>query len=364
MTNNINDKLEKFLRPEVRTAKAYGVVDPGDLIKLDAMENPFPWPDDIKSDWLNRLQHVDINRYPDPAARNLKTRLREAMAIPENQELLLGNGSDEIIQMVLLALALPNAVVMAPTPTFVMYEMTARFCGLAFVGVPLKPDDFELDMDAMLAAIEQHQPAVIFLAYPNNPTANLFSRGNIETILRKTDGLVVVDEAYHAFAGATYMDQLGKFDNLLVMRTVSKLGLAGLRLGLLAGPVEWLSEFDKVRLPYNINSLTQISAEFALEHRQFLDEQTAGIQSERKRLGESLLRLPGVDVWPSDANFILFRMQALEADRVFNGLRSAGILVKNLDKADNMLQGCLRVTVGTRQENDAFIAAMESILKT
>ncbi|GMR18494.1 MAG: histidinol-phosphate transaminase [Gammaproteobacteria bacterium] len=358
----LKDKIKKIVRPDIRVLQAYGVADPGDLIKLDAMENPYSWPDDLKNDWLETLRAVDVNRYPDPASRNLKTCLREAMAVPDGQEILLGNGSDELIQMVLMALALPDAKVMAPVPTFVMYGLIAGFCGMEFIGVPLQMQDFGLDMEAMRSAIREHQPAVIFLAYPNNPTGNLFNREHIETLLDSTEGLVVIDEAYHAFAGATFMDELGKRDNLLVMRTVSKLGLAGLRLGVLAGPADWLIEFDKVRLPYNINSLTQASAGFALCNRRFLDEQTQNIQTERQSLMESLTAMPGIRVWPSDANFILFRPEQLSADQVFDGLRSAGILVKNLDKSNPALRGCLRVTVGTPEENAAFLSALQKLL--
>lgn len=360
---DLKDKIKKIVRPDILALQAYGVVDPGDLIKLDAMENPFPWPEEIKDAWLDKLRAVDVNRYPDPASRNLKNQLRDAMVVPDDQEVLLGNGSDELIQMILMTLALPNAKVMAPIPTFVMYEMTARFCGMEFVGVPLRKDSFALDMGAMQSAIQAHQPAVIFLAYPNNPTGNLYSRKDIETIIGSTDGLVVVDEAYHAFAGATFMERLGRFDNLVVMRTVSKLGLAGLRLGVLAGSADWLVEFGKVRLPYNINSLTQASAEFALSNRYFLDEQTAKIQTERQSLMASLAAMPGIHVWPSDANFILFRPEQLSADQVFDGLRSAGILIKNLDKSSPDLQGCLRVTVGTPEENMAFVSSLQRLLE-
>src|SRR3989344_5391818 len=235
------------------------------LGKLDAMENPYSWPEDVRREWMEVLQDVALNRYPDPDARRLRERLRTTLDVPVGMELILGNGSDELIQTILMAVSHPNAVVLAPTPPFVMYEMIATFTGMKFVGVPLQPD-FSLDMPAMLKAIETHKPAVIFLAYPNNPTGNLFSREDVARVIEASPGLAVLDEAYHAFAGHSFMDRLGKHDNLLVMRTLSKQGLAGLRLGILAGLAPWLAEFNKVRLPYNIGSLTQASAEFALTH--------------------------------------------------------------------------------------------------
>ncbi|GMR19695.1 MAG: histidinol-phosphate transaminase [Gammaproteobacteria bacterium] len=359
---DISKRIEQLVRPEIRALKAYGVTDPQNLIKLDAMENPYPWPEDIKQQWLQTLQSVEVNRYPDPAARRLTARLRQAMALPADQAVLLGNGSDELIQIILMALATAGARVMAPDPTFVMYAMTATFVGMEFVGVPLRADDFALDRGAMLAAIAEHQPAVIFLAYPNNPTANLFAVDDVEAVIKAAPGLVVIDEAYHAFADQSFVPQLGRWDNVVVMRTLSKLGLAGLRLGLLVGDAEWLTEFDKVRLPYNINSLTQASAEMILGQQDFLLIQTTQIKQQRQRLLAAMSALPIIKVWPSDANFILFRPLQSNADDVFEGLKQAGILIKNLSHAQPALAGCLRVTVGTPEENDAFLKALGDLV--
>ena len=361
MIDAIRKKVEALIRPEIRALKAYHVPDATGLVKLDAMENPYSWPDDVRRDWTKVLQGVALNRYPDPEARRLRERLRTALGVPAGMELLLGNGSDELIQIILMAVSGPRAVALAPTPTFVMYEMIATFTGMKFKGVPLQPD-FSLDMPAMLKAIEAHKPAVIFLAYPNNPTGNLFSRENVMRIIEASPGLVVLDEAYHAFAGHSFMDLLGKHDNLLVMRTLSKQGLAGLRLGILAGPAAWLAEFNKVRLPYNTGSLTQASAEFALTHMALLDEQARLIRRDREQLFQSLSRVRGVQAWPSQTNFILFRIENREADQVFEGLRTRGVLIKNLSSSGGMLKACLRVTVGTPSENDAFLKALEAAL--
>lgn len=361
MIDSIRKKVEALIRPEIRALKAYHVPDATGLVKLDAMENPYAWSEGVKRAWVETLRDVAINRYPDPDARRLRERLRAALAVPDGMELLLGNGSDELIQIILMAVSHPGAVVLAPTPTFVMYEMIATFAGMKFVGVPLAPD-FSLDAPAMLLAIETHEPAVIFLAYPNNPTGNLFARADIERILEKAPGLVVLDEAYQAFAGESFMERLGNHDNLLVMRTLSKQGLAGLRLGVLAGPAAWLAEFNKVRLPYNTGSLTQASAEFALAHITLLDEQAGRIRADREKLFQALANLPGVHPWPSKTNFILFRTDKRDADEVFEGLRSRGVLIKNLNSAGGILQGCLRVTIGTQEENDVFLNALEAAL--
>ncbi|OGI59016.1 MAG: histidinol-phosphate transaminase [Candidatus Muproteobacteria bacterium RBG_19FT_COMBO_61_10] len=357
MSTSAKDKAAHWVRPEIRALKAYAVPDATGLIKLDAMENPYAFPDDMRRDWLHVLQQVDLNRYPDPAARRLKDCLRASLDIPPAMSILLGNGSDELIQLIAMALAQPRRVVLAPVPTFVMYDMIATFTGMRFVGVPLTPD-FDLDLPAMLAAIAEHRPALIFLAYPNNPTGNLFDADAMRQILAASDALVVVDEAYHAFAGVSFMQQLGQHDNLVVMRTLSKQGLAGLRLGVLAGDAAWLDEFDKLRLPYNINSLTQASAEFALSRAAVLQAQAQQLCGERQRVYQALAALPGVQVWPSRANFILLRLVSGDATRVHQGMRERGVLIKNLDHAGAALKGCLRVTIGTPDENAAMLAAL------
>ncbi len=359
MTNNA--KIQHWIRAEIRALAPYHVPESSGLIKLDAMENPYLWPEDLHGEWLGRLADVTVNRYPDPQARVLQQKLRTVMKIPSGMDVMLGNGSDELIQIIALALSAAGRVLLAPEPTFSMYRMIALFTGMTFVGVPLR-DDFSLDGRAMLHAIEQHQPAVVFLAYPNNPSGNLFERAQLDAIIKASPGVVVLDEAYHAFAGDSYMPQLGSADNLLVLRTLSKMGLAGLRLGLLAGPPAWLREFEKVRLPYNINVLTQVSVAFALEHVQVFDAQTAAICAGREQMMSELQRIDGVRPYPSRANFILFRVPPGRATPLFAGLKRAGILLKNLHRAASPLAECLRVTIGTPEENTRFLASLRALM--
>lgn len=361
MTRDIKADIEHWVRPEIRALSAYHVPDSGKCIKLDAMENPYRWPDALVNAWLERLRDAPLNRYPDPSARRLQERLRIAMQVPQDMAVLLGNGSDELIQMIVQTVAAPGRVILAPEPTFVMYRMIAQVLGLKFAGVPLTAD-FALDVDAMLEAMDLHQPAVVFLAYPNNPTGNLFDAAAVRRIIAEAPGLVIVDEAYAAFASDSLMGVLGEYPNLLVLRTVSKMGLAGLRLGMLAGPPAWLDEIDKTRLPYNINVLTQASAEFALEHREVLDAQTARICADRAVLLAALAAMPGLTVYPSEANFILFRTRPGRADALFAGLRERGILIKNLNASGGALADCLRVTVGTPEENTAFLSVLKDLL--
>lgn len=354
---------QQLIRPEIQGLSAYHVPDSDDFIKLDAMENPYHWPEEMKKEWLETLRDVSINRYPDPSATQLAQSLRNAFSVPSDMELLLGNGSDELIQMIALAVAGDDQVILAPQPSFVMYEMIATFTGMKFKGVPLNADDFSLDMSAMQQAIKEHQPAVIFLAYPNNPTGNLFLEAQVRELIEQSPGLVVVDEAYSAFAEHSFMSTLGEYSNLLVMRTVSKMGLAGLRLGLLAGPKEWLHEIDKVRLPYNINVLTQRSAEFALKHKEVLDQQTNAICSERELMAQQMQKIKGIKPFPSNANFILFRCMQKNANTIFESLLDSGVLIKNLSAAGGTLQDCLRVTVGLPEENQVFLSALRQALE-
>ncbi len=352
-------KPEDIIRDEIRALTAYHVPDPGGMVKLDAMENPYRLPPEVCRALAESLAGAALNRYPDPGARELKTRLRTAMQIPSAMDLVLGNGSDELIQMLALAVAKPGALMLGFEPSFVMFRMIATFAGMRYVGLPLNAD-FTIDTATAVAAVEQHQPALIFIAYPNNPSGNLFDADAIARIIHAAPGLVIVDEAYHAFAGRSFMPRLAEFPNLLVMRTVSKLGLAGLRLGLLAGHSAWLHHVDKVRLPYNVNVLTQLAATEVLQHRDVLEAQAAAIRSERTRLLAELRRLPGVETYASEANFILFRVT--KADQVFSGLKQRGVLIKNLHGTHPLLADCLRVTVGTPAENTQFLSALTAIL--
>lgn len=358
---SIGERIDTWVRPGIRALSAYHVPDAGDYIKLDAMENPHSWPKGMVRGWLETLRTAPLNRYPDPQAAALAARLRQAMAVPASAGVLLGNGSDEIIQMIALALGGEGRVLLVPEPSFVMYRMLACATGMDYVGVPLR-EDFSLDREAMLVAIARHRPAVVFLAYPNNPTGNLFRGEDITALIAATPGVVVVDEAYHAFAGESFMPQVLDHANLLVMRTVSKMGLAGLRLGLLAGPADWVREFDKVRLPYNINVLTQHSAEFALRHGDVLDAQTQQICADRRALFTALSAMRGLTVYPSRANFILIRTPRGQATAIFDGLKRLGILIKNMHGAGGPLADCLRVTVGTARENTAFLSALKTVL--
>ena len=356
------NSLDQVIRPEILRLLPYHVPSSSGMIKLDAMENPYSLPETLREEIAQLVTTISANRYPDSNSVSLKASLRETMEIPMGMDIMLGNGSDEIIQIVALSLAKPGAVLMSVEPAFVMFRMIATYARMEYIGIPLKAN-FSLDLDLMLTAITKYQPAVIFIAYPNNPTGNLFDAEAVSRIIESAPGVVVVDEAYHAFADASFMDKLSEYPNLLLMRTLSKLGLAGLRLGLLTGRSEWLIQLEKVRLPYNIGVLTQEVVRKILQYPNILQQQADAIKAERVVMSKYLNVLDGVEVFPSDANFILFRVS--KASQVFSELKKRNILIKNLDGSHPLLKNCLRVTIGTPDENKQFLRAFqECIMKS
>lgn len=350
--------VARWVRPEVRALHAYVVPSSDGMLKMDAMENPYSWPDTMVADWQECMQGASLNRYPDATSSALKARLREVMGIADDMDVLLGNGSDEIIQLLAMAVAGQDRLMLAPEPGFVMYRMIATFAGMRYSGVPLD-SNFDLDLAAMLAVIEREQPALIFLALPNNPTGNLFSADRVRAVIEASQGLVVLDEAYTAFTNADHLNLL-QYPNVLVMRTLSKVGLAGLRLGILIGHPAWLQELEKLRLPYNINVLTQLSAEFALDHFNILMAQTSAIRKQRGELYSALQQIDKVKVWPSEANFLLLRCE--QARKVHGHMKTNGVLIKCLDGAHPALRDCLRFTVGAPAENARMLEAFRAAL--
>jgi len=353
--------VERIVRAELRQRTAYHVTDATGLVKLDAMENPYPWPHELIEPWLEDLRTVSLNRYPDSCPRSLQEAIRSVFGVTPDIDLLFGNGSDEIIQMLCLAID-SQATVMALEPSFSMYRNIAAACGRRYVAVNLQ-DDFSLSLETMLDAMERHQPELLFLALPNNPTANSIPHEQLDCVIRQAPGVVVVDEAYQIFADTNYLARVADYDNLLVMRTFSKMGLAGLRLGMLFGDARWLQELNKVRLPYNIGTLTQVTAAFALRNYDVFRRQAAAIRRDREELVQALNQLSEVTAYPSQANFILFRVSLGRAAEIFEQLKTEGVLIKNLDGGGTLLDNCLRVTVGTRTENKAFLAALDKAIQ-
>ncbi|MBL8330695.1 MAG: histidinol-phosphate transaminase [Rubrivivax sp.] len=363
MTPLLQQTMARVLRQDVSSMHAYAVQPSAGMIKLDTMENPHRLPPPLRQALGERLAEVAINRYPAERTDDLRRALALHAGLPEGCALTLGNGSDEIITMLSMACDVPGAVFLSPLPSFVMYGMSAQLQGIRFVGVPLTPD-FELDEPALLRAIAEHRPALVYLAYPNNPTANLWDAEVIERLalaMAEQRGLLVMDEAYQPFAERDAMGLLARHEHVLVMRTMSKFGLAGVRIGYLMGRAALVQEIDKLRPPFNIGVLNAETALFALEHAPVYAEQARSIVLQRERLQAALQALPGAQPFRSDANMVLVRLP--EAARVFAELKARGILVKNVSGLHPLLAGCLRLTVGTPPENAALISALQDIVQ-
>lgn len=363
----LSPALKKLIRQDVQAMHAYAVQDSTGMVKLDAMENPFRLPAALQAHLGQRLGALAFNRYPDARVNDLRKALADYAGMPEGFDIMLGNGSDELISLLALACAPSSnagsetrpASVLSPLPGFVMYGMSAQLQGLEFIGVPLTAD-FELDEAAMLAAIALHQPAIIYLAYPNNPTANLWDDAVIERIINAAPGLVVMDEAYQPFSSKSYIDRIARHSHVLLMRTLSKFGLAGVRLGYLMGPKALVAELDKVRPPYNISVLNYECALFALEHQDEFAAQAEALVAQRSLVQAALALIQGVKAWNSDANMILIRVP--DAAKTFEGMKARKVLVKNVSKMHPLLANCLRLTIGTADENILMLAALKESL--
>ncbi|NBQ86236.1 MAG: histidinol-phosphate transaminase [Betaproteobacteria bacterium] len=358
--------MQQRIRQDVQSMHAYAIQDSRGMVKLDAMENPFALPSELQAALGERLGRLAIHRYPGARIDDLRAALAKYVDLPNGCALMLGNGSDELISLLAMACDVPGASILAPLPGFVMYAMSAQLQGLAFHGVPLTAD-FELDEAAMLAAMRQHRPAIVYLAYPNNPTANLWDAGVIRRLIAEAaqlGSIVVMDEAYQPFASRSWLDEIRRdpqaHAHVLLMRTLSKFGLAGIRLGYMLGAQALVHEVDKVRPPYNVSVLNAECALFALEHADVFAQQAAQIRDERVRLIDALKALPGIQPFPSEANMVLVRVP--DARRAFDGMKARGVLVKNVSTMHALLAQCLRLTVGTPDENARMLAALKESL--
>jgi len=372
----VNALIARRIRQDVQSMHAYAVQESTGMVKLDAMENPHRLPHELQQALGRHLGALAFNRYPDGRVNDLRHALAAHADLPEGFEIMLGNGSDELISLLAMACDVPvqagapKPAVLAPMPGFVMYAMSAQLQGLDFVGVSLTPD-FALDVPAMVQAITTRQPAIIYLAYPNNPTANLWDEGDMARVVAagaQAGSIVVIDEAYQPFSSRTYLDVIRAKPlanaHVLLMRTLSKFGLAGVRLGYMMGARALIAEVDKVRPPYNISVLNYECALFALAHQEVFSAQALDIRAQRAMLFESLRVLPGVTAFQSDANMVLVRIngEGERAQKTFEGMKARGVLVKNVSKMHPLLNNCLRLTVGTLEENRQMLAALEASL--
>ena len=355
----MNNKIKNFFRSDIDEIKEYEILDSNGMVKLDAMENPFDLGLEFQTSFIPSSE-ININRYPDGSCKNLINKLKSNLNVSEKDNILIGNGSDELIQIICMAFQKEGNVVLCPEPTFSMYKNIAKFVGLKFESVFLK-EDFSLDADNMCESIARHDPAIIFLAYPNNPTGNIWQKPDLKKIIESTNGIVVIDEAYRPFSGVSFIEEMRNYENLLIMGTLSKNGLAGLRLGYLIGKQNIIRKINKLRLPFNVNSISQRVSELMLDKGDYLASQAKDIIKLRELMISEMRKIEKIEVYDSSTNFVLFKINEGSASRVFDELLKKKILIKDMS-SNNMLHNCLRVTVGTEKENKLFIQSLENAL--
>ncbi len=347
--------IEQWLRSDIKNIDAYHVPASKDMIKLDAMESPFGVPEDLKVEFLKCIEQSEVNRYPEADPSPLKDTLRSLMDIPDEFGILLGNGSDELIQLLALACS-KDDLIMSFEPSFVMYELVSKYVNLEYFGVQLD-SNFDINLNDALLIIEREKPKIIFIAYPNNPTGNCFDYDAIIEIIKSTNSMVILDEAYYAYSDKSFLSEISNFPNLLVLRTISKIGFAGLRLGLLIGDQETIAQLNKLRLPYNINALTQTSANFLLQDKQRIINNAQIIIEERRRLAHELSLFSKFKVYPSQTNFILVHSE--DAHSLHTALKENGILIKGFPKGTK-LSDFIRISVSEPVENNILIDAIRN----
>ena len=350
--------INTLIRREVLKQAGYRADFTSCHVKLDANENPFAIPPFLKENLFEEMKKVSLNRYPEPGALLIRKRFAEHYGVNEDM-IMIGNGSDELIQILCSAFVDSSSSVMLPAPTFVMYKIIALNTGHVVEEVPLDAS-FDLEQGTMLERVSAISPVLIFLSFPNSPTGNCFDEGIVQAIIEASAGIVVVDEAYGSFSGKTLLPLLKQYDNVVILKTLSKVGLAAMRIGFLIGSPSLVHELDKVRLPYNINALSQVAAGFYLNHIDIFLSQSTEVIERRKELLNALRKIEGIHPYPSDANFIFFSCD-FDTDRVYRSLIQEGILIKNLNSL-GILKNCMRVTVGNREENEEFLKALKKSL--
>ena len=355
----MNNKINGFLRDDIDSLKEYKIIDSKNMIKLDAMENPFDLDLNFEINGLPSGSS-NLNRYPDADCNNLRKKLRSKHKLENKFDIIIGNGSDELIQLICLTFLKKENVIMSPSPSFSMYQKISKVLGLKFKEVPLRKD-FSLNVNLILEKIIKFNPAIIFLAYPNNPTGNLWSKKDIIEIIKQSNGIVVIDEAYGAFSGESFISEIGRFENLVIMKTLSKIGFAGIRVGYLLGENSLISNINKLRLPFNINSVSQKISEISIDNIDHLDSQIKEIIELKEILISKMQEIDKIETYSSKTNFVLFRILDGSADDIFNSLVSSNILIKNMSDSAG-LENCLRVTVGSRKENNLFIQSLKKSL--
>ena len=351
-----NVDLEKLIKDSVRSLKPYSTENIRSEVKLHANESPFPPTNELYDLFAASLKKFPLNRYPDPDSKKLKESIAKRLGTKVDH-LVIGNGSDEIILLLLQVFCMEEDTIIIPDPTFAMYAIISQSLGIKTKNIPLN-SNWDFNASLLLEAAEKNKSRLVFLSYPNNPTGNCFSEAEVRKVIEQFEGIVVLDEAYYDFSQKSFISEIKNHNNLVILRSFSKIGLAAMRVGFgVANPLI-IQEINKVRLPYNSNMLSQSFAEHLVNNFQVVQKQIDFILKERGRLVDELEKINSITVFPTDSNFILFKTER-SADELFTHLIYNGILVRNLSSHPK-LHNCLRVTVGTINENDRFISEVKA----
>ncbi len=349
----------EVIKPEVRAVSAYTLAHFEADVKLDQNENPYEIPEDLKRRIVDRVLERDWGRYPEFVPEQLVQALARFSGWSE-AGILVGNGSNELISAAVSATLGPGKTVAIPQPTFALYELMAKTAGATVQPVPLKQADLSFDVETLLEAARTSD--VVIVCSPNSPTGSLLAQPDARRLLSEARGLVIIDEAYHEFSGQTLFPLLEEFDNFLLLRTLSKAwSLAGIRFGYMMTSAAIATEIQKIKLPYNVNIFTLAAAELIVEELE-VEGHVRKLIAARDLLAKELASREAVEAFPSQANFILFRTRFV-ARRLFDALYAAGVLVRDVSGYP-MLEGCLRVTVGTAEENTRFLETLDRALET
>ncbi|MDP1574330.1 MAG: histidinol-phosphate transaminase [Coxiellaceae bacterium] len=346
--------LEHFRSEILDIPNHYKKIDPNS-VKLNLMESPFTIPDELQNIIKKKLCFSDINRYPDPECTSLTKKIISSFSIKDG-EILLGNGLMELIQLICWAFSKPGEYVMIPSPSFFIFRRYIRQAHMQIIEAPLT-ENFNLDIKKCLEIIKNYNPRIIFIDYPNNPTGNLFNINDILLILSTSDGIVVVDEAYFPHSNSTLMSYLNKYENLIILRSFSKMGFAALRLGFIAANKEIIQYIKKAQYPFAINSYIQIIAEVVLEHMATINEKIHEIANLKKKMHFSLSKIREISQFPSFANFILFKTDR-NSDHINEHLIKNNILINSLNGTNPLLKNCLRVAIGSEKDNEIFLEGL------
>ncbi len=344
------------IRREVRAVSAYHLNQPVHRMKLNQNESAYDLPPALKARILKKLAKLQWNRYPSPYADGLRERIAQREGWRADG-VLVANGSNVLTQSLVMATAVGGKIAI-PDPTFSLYELYGRLFKNQLVKIPLQKD-FSLDLDRFLSVLKQKKPDLTFIPNPSAPTGNLFPKKELTQLVKATSNIIVVDEAYYPFSGETLVPLLKRQHNLVIMRTFSKaFSLGGARVGYILGQPAVIQEVQKVLPPFCLNALSAAVAETALSSAGYVDKIVKEVGQEREQVFQALSALPGIEVFPSMTNFILFRTR--EPERVFKALVKAGVLIRNVSDGKR-LKNCLRVTIGKPRENRQFIKAMQQL---